>query len=108
MAKLKGEQSNGAGKDIILMDEYSLRLFVTGATPNSVRAVANIKSICETHIAGKYRLEIIDVYKQRDIAEKEQIVALPMLIKSLPLPPRKLIGDMSNTQKVLEALGIKV
>lgn len=87
--------------------DFSLRLFVTGATPNSLRAVANIKAICEKYFAGKYQLEIIDVYKHKDLAEQEQIVALPMLLKIFPLPTRKLIGDLSNTAKVLDVLGIK-
>src|SRR5215213_10750764 len=104
MGKLKQHQAKVAST--VQKNEYSLRLFVTGATPNSIRAVTNIKSICEKHIPGKYMLEIVDVYKQKEIAEKEQMVALPMLIKTLPLPMRRLIGDMSNTQKVLEALGI--
>jgi circadian clock protein KaiB len=86
--------------------EYVLRLFVTGATPNSVRAVSNIKQICEAHLKGKYSLEIIDVYQQLKIAEEEQLIALPLLIKKTPLPERRLIGDMSDTDKVLKGLGL--
>jgi circadian clock protein KaiB len=85
---------------------YLLRLFVTGATPNSVKAVSNIKRICETHLAGKYVLEIIDLYNQKEMAEAEQVVAVPMLVKSFPLPVRKLVGDLSNSTKVLDALGL--
>lgn len=87
-------------------DEYLLQLFVTGATPNSLRAIANIKSLCERHLKDRYRLEIIDVYQEKDEAREQQIVALPMLIKRWPLPERKLIGDMSRTDKVIEALGL--
>lgn len=87
--------------------EYVLRLFVTGATPNSLRAITNIKNICEMHLTGRYSLEIIDVYKNQQRAAEEQIVALPMLIKLQPAPQRKLIGDLSNLQKVLNALSIK-
>jgi circadian clock protein KaiB len=87
--------------------EFVLRLFITGATPNSLRAVSNIKNICETYLAGIYSLEIIDVYLDQARAAKEQIVALPMLIKIKPVPQRKLIGDLSNTKRVLEALSIK-
>jgi circadian clock protein KaiB len=94
-------EQEGAG-----VREYIFRLFVTGATPNSLRAITNIKSICETYLAGKYSLEIIDVYKNQERAAQEQIVALPMLIKMGPLPQRKLIGDLSNTKKVLEVLSI--
>src|SRR4051812_20707220 len=83
---------------------YRLRLFVTGATPNSTRAISNLKEFCETFLAGKYELEIIDVYQQPLIAEKEQLIALPMLVKLSPLPQRRLIGDMSDTDKVLRGL----
>lgn len=85
---------------------YVLRLFITGATPNSIRAVTNIKRICEDHIKGKYSLEVIDVYQEVSIAEKEQLIALPMLIKKQPLPERRMIGDLSNTEKVLKGLGL--
>ena len=86
--------------------EYVLRLFITGATPNSVRAVANIRQILEDHLKDRYSLEIIDVYQQEAIAEKEQLIALPLLIKKKPLPERRMIGDLSNTEKVLKGLGI--
>ena len=87
--------------------EYVLRLFITGATPNSVRAVTNIKQICEDHLKGRYSLEIIDVYQQVGIAEQEQLIALPLLIKKTPLPERRMIGDLSDTGKVLKGLGLK-
>jgi len=87
-------------------DAYRLRLFVTGASPNSIRAIANLKEICETHLKGKYELEIIDVYQQPLIAEREQIIALPLLIKKSPLPERRLIGDMSDVEKVLRGLAL--
>ena len=86
--------------------EFVLRLFVTGASSNSVRAISNLKQICETYIKGRYSLEIIDIYQQKEIAETEQIIALPLLIKTLPLPQRRLIGDMSDKEKVLRGLGI--
>ncbi len=85
---------------------YVLRLFITGASINSRRAVVNLKEICDTHIKDDYSLEIIDVYQQKAIAEQEQIIALPLLIKSFPLPERRMIGDMSDTQKVLKGLGL--
>ncbi|MCW3109204.1 MAG: kaiB 2 [Segetibacter sp.] len=88
--------------------EYVLRLFVTGASSNSVRAISNLKQICETHIKGRYSLEIIDIYQQKQLAETEQIIALPLLIKTLPLPERRLIGDMSDSDKVLRGLGLIV
>ena len=86
--------------------EYMLRLFITGATPNSTKAVTNLKKICEEHLKGRYALEIVDVYQQAEIAEKEQLVALPMLIKKHPFPERRIIGDLSDTNKVLKGLGL--
>jgi circadian clock protein KaiB len=102
------EQSQVSGYDITPNNNetYQLRLFVTGASPNSSRAITNLKQICETHIKGKYELEIIDVYQQPLIAEKEQIIALPMLIKKSPSPERRLIGDMSDIDKVLRGLNL--
>jgi len=83
---------------------YVLQLYITGASPNSTRAVSNIKNICEKHLKGRYTLEIIDVYQQADMARKEQILALPLLIKLAPSPQKRLIGNMSDTGKVLKGL----
>ncbi len=88
--------------------EYVLRLFIAGATPNSVRAVNNIRVLCETHLQGRYALQIIDVYQDAALAQEEQIIALPLLIKKSPLPERKLIGDLSQTEKVINALGLSL
>ena len=85
---------------------YQLQLFVTGASVNSVRAITNLTAICERHLTGKYSLKIIDVHQQKDIAEQEQLIALPLLIKRKPLPERRFIGDLSDTEKVLRGLGI--
>lgn len=85
---------------------FLLKLFVTGASPNSARAIANLKNICEKYLTGNYDLEIIDVYQQPLKAHNEQIIALPMLVKYFPLPLKRLIGDMSNTEKVLRGLGL--
>jgi circadian clock protein KaiB len=85
---------------------YVLRLFITGATTNSTRAVINLKEICETYIKDNYSLEIVDVYQQKDVAAREQLVALPLLIKVSPAPERRLIGDLSDTARVLKGLGI--
>ena len=87
-------------------NHYNLRLFVTGATPNSIRAISNLKQICELHIKERYSLEIIDVYQDASIAEKEQLTALPLLIKNTPLPVRRFIGDLSDNERVLRGLGI--
>jgi circadian clock protein KaiB len=88
--------------------QYVLRLFVTGASPNSIRAISNLKEICESHLQGKYFLEIIDVYQQPSLAQEQQIIALPLLIKKFPLPERRMIGDLSNTEKVLKGLGLNI
>jgi circadian clock protein KaiB len=85
---------------------YRLTLFVAGASTNSVRAIANLKHICDTYLANQYALEIIDVHQQKELAQQEQIIALPLLVKRWPLPERRLIGDMSDTQKVRNGLGI--
>ena len=85
-------------------NKYILRLFVTGILPNSVRAIKNIKAICEKYLAGRYELEIIDIYQQPDLALEENIIAIPVLIKKFPLPEERVIGDLSDTQKVLEGL----
>lgn len=86
--------------------EYNLELFVSGASPNSVRAINNLQKTLEKHLKGKYLLKVIDVYQEGAVAAREQIIALPLLIKKLPLPERRLIGDMADTHKVLLGLGI--
>ena len=101
------EQNNEPdNEDLSRKQVYILRLFITGASPNSSRAIANLKEICEKHLKGNYELEIIDVYQQPLIAQSEQVIALPMLIKISPSPVRRLIGDMSDTEKVLRGLGL--
>jgi circadian clock protein KaiB len=88
--------------------EFVLTLFVSGASPNSVRAINNLQKILETHINGNYQLRVIDVHQEKGLAEKEQIIALPLLSKKSPHPERRLIGDMSDTKKVLNGLGIVI
>jgi len=85
---------------------YVMQLFVTGASPNSARAISNVKKICEEYLKDRYELEIIDVYQQPSVAIDEQVIALPMLIKKAPGMERKLIGDMSDKPKVLKGLEI--
>lgn len=86
--------------------QYVLRLFITGAALNSVRAITNLKQVCEKYIPGNYSLEIIDVYQQPELAQSEQIIALPLLVKLFPLPERRMIGDLSETQRVISGLGL--
>jgi len=85
---------------------YIFRLYVTGASPNSSRAITNLKAFFEKHLKSRYDLQIIDVYQQPQIAKSVDIIALPLLIKKFPLPERRLIGDMSNSDKVLKSLGL--
>lgn len=81
-------------------------MFIAGASPNSVRAISNLRAFCEQYLKGRYKLEIIDVYQQPEIAKKDQVIALPLLIKSFPLPVKRLIGDMSDTPKVMKGLDL--
>ncbi len=88
-------------------ESHTLRLYVAGMTPQSRRAIANIKQICEEHLKGRYSLEVIDIYQQPVLAEGEQIIATPTLVKKLPLPLRRLLGDLSNTERVLVGLDVR-
>jgi len=88
-------------------NKWVLRLYVTGSTPQSVRAIANIKKICEEHLKGRYDLEVIDLYQKPNLARGEQIIAVPTLLKKLPLPLRRIIGDMSNLERVLMGLDLR-
>ena len=87
--------------------EYVLRLYVAGTTSKSIRAVANIKEICETSLKNRYDLEVIDIYQQPVLVKGEQIIAAPTLVKQLPLPLRKFIGDMSDTERMLVGLDLR-
>jgi circadian clock protein KaiB len=86
---------------------YVLRLYVTGTTRNSERAIVNIRKICEEHLRGRYDLEIVDISQHPTLAEGEQIIAAPTLIKKLPLPLRRFIGDMSQTERILLGLDLR-
>ena len=87
-------------------DQYVFRLYVTGASPNSLRAIANTKILCEEYIKEEYELEVIDVYQQPYVTKDENIIALPMLVKKNPLPEKRLIGDMSDMERVLKGIGL--
>ncbi|HKC36349.1 MAG TPA: circadian clock KaiB family protein [Chitinophagaceae bacterium] len=97
---INGRKKNGD------YDPYIFRLYVTGASPNSVRAITNTKNICEEYLNENYELEIIDVHQQPIVARQENIIALPLLIKKHPLPEKRLIGDMSDMQRVLKSFGL--
>jgi circadian clock protein KaiB len=87
-------------------ERYVLRLYVTGMTSRSARAVNNLRAICDDYLEGRYDLEVIDIYQQPALAKGEQIIAAPTLIKKLPLPMRRIIGDMSNRERVLRGLDL--
>jgi len=86
---------------------WELRLYVAGQTPKSLAAFANLKKICEEHLAGEYQIEIIDLLKKPQLAADDQILAIPTLVRKLPEPLRKIIGDLSNTERVLVGLNIR-
>jgi circadian clock protein KaiB len=98
--KVNTQALNDKGK------KYILCLFVSGNSPNSARAVVNIKAICEKYLKNMYELEIIDICQHPDLASIEEIVAVPLLIKKFPIPKERMVGDLSNTEEVLKGLGL--
>lgn len=88
-------------------EAWILRLYVAGQTTKSITALANLKKICEEHLAGKYRVEIVDLLKNPKLARGDQIIAIPTLVRQLPPPVKKIIGDLSNTQRVIVGLDIQ-
>lgn len=88
-------------------DLWELRLYVAGQTAKSLQAFANLKRICEQHLAGKYRIEVMDLLKNPQLARGDQILALPTLVRKLPEPVRRIIGDLSNTERVLVGLDLR-
>ena len=88
-------------------ESWNMRLYVAGQTPKSLRALANLKKICEEYLAGKYYIEIIDLLENPQLASKDQILAIPTLIRNLPEPMRKIIGDLSNVERVLVGLDLR-
>jgi circadian clock protein KaiB len=99
--KIKGEKVSKPAKDM-----WVLRLYVAGQTPKAITAFANLKRICENQLDGKYSIEVIDLLKNPHLANEYQIVALPTLIRKLPVPVRKIIGDLSDTERVLIGLDL--
>ena len=87
--------------------DYNLRLYVAGQTPKSVAAIANLKRLCERHLAGRYNVQVIDLMKDPALAQRDQIVAIPTLIRQLPEPIKRVIGDLSNAERVLLGLDIE-
>lgn len=110
MKRLKAADSTKAFEDALAekpdVARYCLRLFITGTTPKCARAIKNIRAICEANLPGRYDLEVIDIYQHPEQAKPEQIVVTPTLVKKLPLPFRRIIGDLSDNERVLVALDI--
>jgi circadian clock protein KaiB len=102
--KRKTKKSPVRAKRVELWD---LRLYVAGRTPRAVTAFANLKKICEEHLKGEYRIEVIDLLKNPQLASGDQILAVPTLVRKLPVPVRKIIGDLSNTERVLVGLDLR-
>lgn len=88
-------------------DGYNLRLYVAGQTPKSIAAIANLKKICEVHLTGRYEIEVVDLAKNPALAQRHQIIAIPTLIRQLPEPLKRIIGDLSNLERVLVGLDIQ-
>ena len=102
-ATVKGKKAKMAtGKEI-----WNLRLYVAGQTPKSLTAFTNLKKICEEHLADQYRIEVIDLLKNPQLAKGDQIIAIPTLVRKLPEPIKKIIGDLANTERVLVGLDIR-
>lgn len=93
---------SGDGSDV----KYKLRLFVTGSTPRSARAITNMRKICDENLRGRYDLEVVDVYENPDATRELQVIATPTLVKILPEPLRRIIGDLSDKEKVLAGLNL--
>ncbi len=88
-------------------NHFQLRLYVAGQTPKSLAALSNLKRICATHLEGRYRIEVIDLMKNPQLAQGDQILAIPTLVRNLPKPIRKIIGDLSDTERVLVGLDLR-
>jgi circadian clock protein KaiB len=86
------------------LDHYDLRLYVAGQTPKSLAAFANLKALCDIHLAGKYRIEVVDLMKKPQLAKDDQIIAIPTLVRRRPQPIRKIIGDLCDTRRTLDGL----
>ena len=101
------EKSNPPSRSRRLQKAYQLRLYVAGQTPKSLAAFANLKKICEEHMPGQYEIEVIDLLKKPQLASGDQILAIPTLVRKLPAPIKKIIGDLSNTERVLVGLDLR-
>jgi circadian clock protein KaiB len=105
--KTKTPKSSKADRAESGSDMWDLRLYVAGQSPKSVRAFTNLKTFCEKHLAGRYRIEVIDLLKNPQLAAGDQILAIPTLVRKVPSPMRKIIGDMSNEQRTLVGFDLR-
>jgi circadian clock protein KaiB len=106
-ARVKSRPQKTPGKSASTPEVWDLRLYVAGQTPKSLRAYGNLKRICEEHVPGRYRIEIVDLLKNPQLAAGDQIVAIPTLVRKLPEPIRKVVGDLSNTERALVGLQLR-
>jgi circadian clock protein KaiB len=107
---MNGEQEtfpHSSIRDENQLEKWELRLYVAGQTPRSLAAFSNLKKICEEHLAGQYRIEVIDLLQNPTLARGDQILAIPTLVRKLPEPVKKIIGDLSNTERVLVGLDLR-
>ena len=104
---MEDETAQGTSEEPEAGQVYELRLYVAGQTPKSIAAFANLRRICEEHLAGKYRIEVVDLLKNPQLAKGDQILAIPTLVRKLPPPIKKIIGDLSNTERVLVGLNLR-
>lgn len=88
-------------------EQWTLRLYIAGQTPKSIAAFANLQAMCEEHLAGHYRIEVVDLLEQPQLAQGDQILAIPTVVRRLPLPIRKIIGDLSDTERALVGLDLR-
>lgn len=104
----RGAKTKRAGGAALPVDpRWQLRLYVAGQTPKSMTAFANLKQICERHLCGRYRIEVIDLLEKPELSRGDQILAIPTLVRKLPVPVRKIIGDLSDTERVLVGLDLR-
>lgn len=105
---MKGhDETDTAAAPTIHEEFWDLKLYVAGQTPKSMAALANLKKLCDEHLAGRYRVEVIDLVKNPQLARSDQILAIPTLVRRLPEPMRKIIGDLSNQERVLVGLDVR-
>lgn len=105
--KMSTKPQSKASKRTSENGSIELRLYIAGQTPKSLAALSNLKTICEAHLSGKYQIEVIDLMKTPQLAQGDQILAIPTLVRNLPTPIRKIIGDLSNTERVLVGLDLR-